>query len=254
MAKNRIKNDNPIVAFVEMTAIVIVYLIIFVLGIIKLMYNVISFYLSGYKKKSGNGIFKTFFNKGNKGEFVLYRKMVKIFDKKYVFTNLYFDGLNTDKTEVDVMAVSNKKVYVLEMKNYRGYVYGSDNDVYWTQVFNRFSKYKFYNPLRQNYAHTKAVEKYLDLESYQIEPIVVFSNSSRLRRISVKETNNIIQIKDLRRFIRNNERNSQETFSEEDRLNIAEKLILTEKVSDEIKREHIRQIQEHVNKQNHLNN
>lgn len=252
--RNKKKKDSPIMVFIEMLAILIVYLLILILGIIKSIYNVISFYLSGYKKKSGNGIFKTFFDKGNKGEFILYKKLIKIFDKEYVFTNLYFDNVNTDKTEVDVMAISNKKVYIFEMKNYRGHVYGSENDVYWTQVFNRFSKYKFYNPLRQNYAHTKAIEKYLNLEIDDIVPVVIFSNNSKLRKINVKETSNIIQIKDLRKFIKNNELKYQDFFSNEDRTNIAKQLILTENVSDEIKKEHIKQVQERVNGQNYSNN
>lgn len=256
MAKKRSKkkNDSPIVIFIEMMAIIIVYTIIFILGILKLIYNVISFYLSGYKKKSGNGIFKTFFDKGYKGEFILYKKLIKIFGKEYVFTNLYLDNVNTEKTEIDVIAISNKKIYVFEMKNYRGNVYGSEKDVHWTQVFNRFSKYKFYNPLRQNYAHTKALEKYLDVELTNIEPVVVFSNSSKLRKINVNETNNIIQIKDLTKFIKNSERKHQEIFNLDEKKKYSEKLILTENVSDEIKKEHIRQVQEHINKQNYSDN
>lgn len=248
--RNRKKNNNLFIIFVEVLITIIVYLIILIVAIIKFIYNVISFHLSGYKKKSGNGFFKTFFNKGNNGEFVLYKRLIKIFDKEFVFTNLYLDNIKTDKTEIDLLAISNKKIYVFEMKNYRGYVYGSESDVHWTQVLNRFSKYKFYNPLRQNYAHTKATEKYLNLKIENIEPVVVFSNSSKLKKINVSQKSKIIQIKDLKRFINYTETNSQEVFTTEDKRSFAEKLILIENVSDEVKKEHIKQVQEYANNYN----
>ncbi|WP_162146843.1 nuclease-related domain-containing protein [Acholeplasma granularum] len=100
--------------------------------------------------------FKTYFNKGNYGEFKLYKKIIKTFGTNYFFTNLYLDNINTEHTEVDVVVISKHDIYVFEMKNYSGYIYGSKNDQYWTQVLNRFLKHKLYNPFRQNYAHLKS--------------------------------------------------------------------------------------------------
>ena len=124
------------------------------------IFDVITFYSSKYKIKSGNGFLKTYFDKGNYGEFILFRKVIRLVGKESVLCNLYLDNKNTEKTEIDVLAVTNKGIYVFEMKNYSGYIYGTEKDLYWTQVLNRWTKNKFYNPLKQNYAHIKAVESY----------------------------------------------------------------------------------------------
>lgn len=250
MARRRQKKEEPVIlaALVALLA----YTIIFIVSILKFVYNVISFYISGYKKKSGNGFFKTFFNKGNWGEFVLYRRVIKYFPKQFVFTNIYLDNINTDKTEVDVMAISNKGIYVFEMKNYRGWIYGNEKDREWTQVFNRWSKFRFYNPLRQNYAHSKAVEKYLNIPHENLIPLIVFSNRSKLKKIKITGNNNVIQMKGLRRFIRNTERNKDEIFTNDEMMKLAEQFVLVENVSQEIKDRHIEQIQELIAKQNQV--
>ena len=70
-----------------------------------------------------------------------------------MFTNLYLDGKNTENTEIDVLAVSPHGIYVFEMKNYGGYIYGDESDQNWTQVFHKRAKYRFYNPLQIGRAH-----------------------------------------------------------------------------------------------------
>jgi len=85
------------------------------------------------------------------------------------------------------------------MKNYSGFIFGSEKDQNRTQVLNKFSKNKFYNPLRQNYAHVKGVERYLELSEKEIIPVIVFSNHSKLSKINVYQNQQIIQIKDVNR-------------------------------------------------------
>ena len=179
---------------------------------------------------------------GNYGEFILYRKIVGIFGKDYVFTNVYLDNKNTDHTEVDVIALSNHGIYVFEMKNYSGYIYGSEKDQYWTQVLNKYSKHKFYNPLRQNYAHIKAIEKYLELNENEIIPVVVFSNNSKLSKINVKKENHIIQIKDLNRLINSNAKSDFIDIPVIRRKEISVKLIERSNMPQEIKNKHIEQV------------
>ena len=49
------------------------------------------------------------------------------------------------------MFVSVFGVFVVETKNMGGWIFGSERNREWTQVFPNAEKYKFQNPLRQNY-------------------------------------------------------------------------------------------------------
>lgn len=212
--------------------------------LIVLTYDIITFHTSGYKQKSGNSFLKSYFDKGSYGEFILYRKVCKIFGKGSVLTNLYLDNEKTDTTEIDVLAVSNKGIYVYEMKNYSGYIYGSEKDQYWTQVLNRRTKNKFYNPLRQNYAHTKAVERYLEIDIDKIIPIIVFSDRSKLSKINISDRSNVFQYNGAARFVRNNEKNKNLIILNEEKESYLIKLIQCSNMPEEVKIKHIDQVKQ----------
>lgn len=213
-----------------------------VVRMIIFLYDLISFYTSSYGQKSGIGFFKTYFNKGNYGEFSLYRKVIRVFGKANVLTNLYLENRNTETTEIDILAVSNKGIYVLEMKNYAGYIYGSEKDQYWTQVLNKWTKNQFYNPLKQNYAHTKAVESYLSISNELLIPIIVFSNRSKLSKINVGLNHNVFQYRDALKFIKKNEKKGLPLVSQEQKELYLIKLLDKCHMSDEVKLKHIEEV------------
>lgn len=241
MAKRRKKN-SPLENLFVLVATLIVELVVVLIRCILLTYDLITIYTSKYKEKSGNGFFKTCFNKGNYGEFKLYRLLTKILGKANVYTNVYLDNINTDKTEVDVIGVSKHGVYVFETKNYSGYIYGSEEDQTWTQVLNKFSKYKFYNPLRQNYAHTKAVEKYLEISEEALIPVIVFSNRSKLSKIQVSENKIVIQMKDVRKFMSKNKRRKHELFFDNEVSKFSSMLIECSNMPQDVKDKHIAEV------------
>ena len=99
-------------ALIYLVYLVIFTLIAWLIRFILFTYDAITIYTSKYKEKSGNGFWQTYFDKGNYGEFLLYRKVIKYFDVSNVFTNLYLDGKNTENTEIDVLAVSAHGIYI----------------------------------------------------------------------------------------------------------------------------------------------
>lgn len=179
---------------------VISTLIIIIVKIIAFGYDVVTIYQSGYKEKSGNGFFKTYFNKGHMGEFKLYRRLTKIARKEDIFTNIYIPGKNTTHTELDLVLISDRGILLYEVKNYGGSIYGSKSDVYWTQVLSYFIKNKFYNPIRQNYLHHKSLSNYLNVNESEIVPIISFTNRSKLRRIDVDHRHYVLQTNDTVAF------------------------------------------------------
>ena len=85
-------------------------------------------------------------------------------------------------TQIDHIIVSNFGVFCVETKAYSGWILGRERDKYWTQSIN-YRKYRFYNPLRQNYGHVKTLEKLLaPLNiSIPIYSFIAFPNAEKLR-------------------------------------------------------------------------
>lgn len=61
----------------------------------------------------------------------------------------------TGYSQIDHILITPHCVFVIETKNYAGEIKGNREDRYW-RVSGRF---RLYNPLRQNYAHVKVLEK-----------------------------------------------------------------------------------------------
>lgn len=228
-----------IISLVAIIVEVIFLLLLFV-------YNLITFKTSGYKEKVNVGFFKTYFNKGNYGEFIFYKKLVKIVDKEDVFVNIYLGNENTEFTEIDLAAVTKKGVYVFEVKNYRGMIYGSQNDKYWIQYFHKKSKFQFYNPIRQNYAHVKALEKTTSVEEFKIIPVVAFNNKSKLQKINVFKTMHVYHFQDALKLVKRNEKYNDDVFSEQEVLLIKNIIAKYTHVSELIKEKHIDDVTRYV--------
>jgi hypothetical protein len=100
---------------------------------------------------------------GRLGENFVRKKLRTLDPAHYKILNdlmLPSNGGHLSMTQVDHVVVSNFGIFCIETKSYRGWILGNVNDEYWTQVIYRH-KESFYNPLRQNYAHLKAIEEIL---------------------------------------------------------------------------------------------
>ena len=83
-------------------------------------------------------------------------------------------------TQIDHILVSPFGIFVIETKNMRGWIFGQERDEKWTQVMGR-AKYRFQNPLRQNYRHTRGLAEHLGLDHAQFHSIVFFIGVCRLK-------------------------------------------------------------------------
>ncbi|WP_085942836.1 nuclease-related domain-containing protein [Alloalcanivorax dieselolei] len=83
-------------------------------------------------------------------------------------------------TQIDHIFVSRFGVFVVETKNMKGWIFGSERQAQWTQKI--FKKtFRFQNPLRQNYRHVKAVEETLNISPEVIHSVVVFAGDSTFK-------------------------------------------------------------------------
>ena len=88
-------------------------------------------------------------------------------------------------TQIDHVFVSVFGVFVVETKNKGGWIFGSERNREWTQVFPGGQKYKFQNPLRQNHRHVRALEEALagiGLPREAVKSVVIFVGKAELKR------------------------------------------------------------------------
>lgn len=85
-----------------------------------------------------------------------------------------------DTTQIDHIIVSRYGIFVIETKNYKGWIFGGEKQKTWTQKIYKNSS-KFQNPLHQNYKHTMAIKEMLGLSSDQIFSFVSFIGDSEFK-------------------------------------------------------------------------
>ena len=99
----------------------------------------------------------------------------------HVFHDLYLprpDGQGT--TQLDHVIVSRFGIFVIETKNYRGWIFGSEKQRQWTQQIYR-QKNRFQNPLHQNDLHVRALMGCLSLPREAFLSVVFFIGSAEFK-------------------------------------------------------------------------
>jgi len=144
--------------------------------------------------------------------------------------------LRTDgkTSQIDHVVISNYGIFVIETKNYKGWILGDERGQQWTQVIYK-RKEKFYNPIRQNYGHVQALKQNLqDYNDLNYIPIVVFSIDAELK---VKTDSKVIYSVNLLKTIRDYKAESQTDqqkeaiYSKLIGLNVSEKEVRTQHVA-----------------------
>ena len=84
-------------------------------------------------------------------------------------------------TQIDHILVSRFGVFVIETKDYTGWIFANAEHATWTQAtFN--DKHKFQNPIHQNYLHVKAAQELLDfVPASAIQSVVVFVGDAEFK-------------------------------------------------------------------------
>ena len=84
-------------------------------------------------------------------------------------------------TQVDHILVSRFGVFVIETKDYKGWIFANAKQPNWTQVLFKV-KFKFQNPILQNFRHVRAVQDLLDfLPTDAIKSAVVFTGEAQFK-------------------------------------------------------------------------
>lgn len=146
-------------------------------------------------------------------------------------------------TEIDVLLVHTKGLFVIESKNYSGWIFGSAEQKYWTQCLPNKQKNRFYNPIMQNKTHINALSQFLGIDKTKIKSYIVFSERCELKKVPNKTDEFIVLKRDvLLRNLRKELENRNNIFTENEVNTIIEKLTPLTNVSNDVKQNHIKNI------------
>jgi hypothetical protein len=118
----------------------------------------------------------------NRGEALLTQVVQAYFGfPEYHLMNHVTLRLKDGTTQVDHILVSRFGVFVIETKDYKGWIFANANQENWTQVLFKL-KFKFQNPIFQNSRHVRAVQELLDfLPHGAIKSVVVFTGEAEFK-------------------------------------------------------------------------
>lgn len=173
---------------------------------------------SKYQKASNHTFWETFTNKGINGEYKVYRKVEKLKLSKLLLTNIYIPKKDGTTTEIDLLMITKFGFFVVESKNYSGWIFGNEKQRYWTQTFPNKKKYKFFNPIWQNKGHISALKESLDItDDSLLQSLIVFSDECKLKKISVNTANvHVFNRSQLGQVIKRELQNTKPVFTSED--------------------------------------
>lgn len=109
---------------------------------------------------------------GNKGEAIFSNMIRSILRSDDVLLNNISLSVNSKEAEIDNLIINNNGIFIVEVKNYNGTLYGNADDYEWTKVKispggNAFSK-KVKNPIKQMRRQIYVLSQYLKENNVRI--------------------------------------------------------------------------------------
>lgn len=185
---------------------------------------------------------------GEKAAQMILNKLDK--EKYYVLNDLLIPDSNGKTTQIDHVVISQYGIFVIETKNYKGWITGTENSQYWTQTIYK-RKEKLYNPLWQNKGHVNALKALLsEFGNARYFPIVAFSGRATLK---VKVSSDVIYLSNLNKTIK---KYKQPVLTHSDVKNIIKKLSHNNLQDKDARKEHVKTLQneKHIRNQKIRNN
>lgn len=124
---------------------------------------------------------------------------IRAISKGTVFRDVYVEGSHGVQ-QIDIIAVTEKGVLVVEKKTYIGLIVGSAYDKQWTVIVGwGKKKYSMKNPHHQNYGHIMALRERFPALKDKFIDLVIFGNNAKLGDRIPEGT---IRDKDFKRYHR----------------------------------------------------
>jgi superfamily II DNA helicase RecQ len=194
-------------------------------------------------------------DKGSFAEYLIKYALGSISGYQKVLCNIYVPY--KDKTsEIDVLLIHEKGIFVFESKNYSGWIFGGLEKTQWTQCLPNKQKSRFYNPIMQNKTHIKALSQFLNVDETMFISYVIFSQRCELKDVP-KSSEKCVVLKrtDMLKQLKKDIKERDIVYSTQEIDKIYNELLPLTKVTEEQKKKHIENInnknitqtKEHIN-------
>ena len=101
------------------------------------------------------------------------KQSLGVLDKdKYIVLNDIMIAVNGKTHQIDHIVLSKYGIFVIETKQYNGYIKGSKYDKKWVRYIKGKEPIYYTNPIRQNYGHVKAICELLNISEDKVFNIV----------------------------------------------------------------------------------
>ena len=117
-------------------------------------------------------------SRGLRGERKVFSILKELPDEYYIWNDIVLQR-NGYSVQIDHVVISLYGIFVIETKNFKGWIYGNDDCDKWTKTYYG-RKYHFNNPVKQNHSHVKALANLFCMSENQFIPIVVFLHGAEL--------------------------------------------------------------------------
>jgi len=182
---------------------------------------------------------------GKRGEKLTERELnlVKLFGRNgKVLRNIYVPKDNSETSEIDVVFITQKGIFVIESKNYSGWIFGDEKSSYWIAMLPNKEKNRFYNPVKQNRTHIKWLGQFLN-DDIPLFSIVTFSERCELKKVTIESSDiHVIKRDKLYAVIRNMWDDSEDKLDEKKINAVYERLEVLTNVDRAIKEAHVEKI------------
>lgn len=149
-------------------------------------------------------------------------------------------------SQIDHIVVSPYGVFVIEAKNFSGWIYGTENSEQWKETFRTTGATSFRNPIKQNWGHIYALSSYLNLDKRVFKSIIVFSNQAVLK---IETTTPVISMSQLRKQITSY---TQKIIPSEEVERIYNRINKTNLVGTDKGNRHVETVKENVDRKESL--
>ena len=131
--------------------------------------------------------------KGRRGEKAVANILSQLPSSEYSIINDITLQDEHGSTQIDHVIISIYGIFVIETKNYSGWIMGGEKSDQW--IKNMYGhKYYFYNPIRQNYGHISALARTLLIPKNAFVSIVAFPYRADIK---VHTSEHVIYFKDI---------------------------------------------------------
>lgn len=223
---------------------------VFISLVIAFIASAVFYHRGSYARQTGHSFIGTLTNPGRLGEAMTYFHL-RGFEKggaKFLF-NPYIPAKNGETSEIDVVMICRKGIFVFESKNYSGWIFGDEKNRYWYQTLptgkgKKAHKEQFYNPIMQNRSHINHLRE-LTGEEIPFFSMIVFSDRCRLKNISVFSADTaVVNRKNIADTVKQMAAGCPDALTVRQIQRMYDRLLPYTRTDSRVKQQHIKDIEE----------